>query len=61
MSGKEGLVKQVLDKGDLAAEEIREDNFNLRKWGEEYRRYVEAVPAINLVKGLRKLRSEASR
>ena len=38
-----------------------EGNFNLRKWGGEYRRYAEAVPAINLVKGLRKLRSEASR
>jgi len=38
-----------------------EDNFNLRKWGEEYRRYVETVPAINLVKGLRKLRSETGK
>jgi len=37
-----------------------EDNFNLRKWGEEYRRYVEEVPAINFVKGLKKLREEIS-
>jgi len=33
-----------------------EDNFNLRKWGEEYRRYMEEVPAINFVKGLKKLK-----
>ena len=33
-----------------------EDNFNLRKWGEEYRRYVEEVPAINFVRGLKKLK-----
>lgn len=30
-----------------------EDSFNLRKWGEEYRQYMEEVPAINLVKGLK--------
>jgi hypothetical protein len=36
-----------------------EDNFNLRKWGEEYRRYMEEVPAINFVKGLRRLRRES--
>ncbi len=36
-----------------------EDNFNLRKWGEEYRRYVEEIPAINFVKGLRRLRRES--
>jgi protein-S-isoprenylcysteine O-methyltransferase Ste14 len=35
-----------------------EDRFNLRKWGEEYRQYMEEVPAINLVKGLRRLREE---
>ncbi|MBL7184010.1 MAG: isoprenylcysteine carboxylmethyltransferase family protein [Anaerolineae bacterium] len=37
-----------------------EDNFNLRKWGEEYRRYVKQVPAINFVKGLKKLKEETS-
>jgi len=37
-----------------------EDNFNLRKWGEEYRQYVKEVPAINFVKGLRKLKEETS-
>ena len=30
-----------------------EDNFNLRKWGEEYRQYMKEVPAINFVKGLK--------
>ena len=35
-----------------------EDSFNLRKWGEEYRQYMEEVPAINFVKGLRRLREE---
>jgi len=36
-----------------------EDNFNLRKWGEEYRQYMEEVPAINFVKGLKRLREES--
>jgi protein-S-isoprenylcysteine O-methyltransferase Ste14 len=35
-----------------------EDSFNLKKWGEEYRQYMEEVPAINLAKGLRRLREE---
>lgn len=30
----------------------REDHFNVKKWGEEYRRYMRQVPAINFVKGL---------
>ncbi len=30
-----------------------EDSFNLRKWGEEYRQYMEEVPAIHFVKGLK--------
>jgi protein-S-isoprenylcysteine O-methyltransferase Ste14 len=30
-----------------------EDSFNQRKWGEEYRQYMEEVPAINFVKGLK--------
>jgi len=30
-----------------------EDSFNLRKWGEEYRQYMEEVPAINFLKGLK--------
>jgi protein-S-isoprenylcysteine O-methyltransferase Ste14 len=29
-----------------------EDSFNLRKWGQEYRQYMNEVPAINFVKGL---------
>jgi protein-S-isoprenylcysteine O-methyltransferase Ste14 len=33
-----------------------EDSFNLRKWGEEYRQYMEEVPAVNFVKGLKRLR-----
>jgi len=33
-----------------------EDEFNLRKWGEEYRQYMEEVPAINFVEGLKKLK-----
>ena len=33
-----------------------EDNFNLRKWGEEYRQYMKQVPAINFVKGLKNLK-----
>ena len=36
-----------------------EDSFNLRKWGEEYRRYMEEVPAINFVKGLKRLKKGA--
>ena len=31
-----------------------EDDFNLRKWGEEYRQYMKEAPAINFVRGLRK-------
>ena len=30
----------------------QEDNLNIKKWGEEYRQYVEQVPAVNFVKGL---------
>ena len=30
----------------------REDDFNVKKWGEEYRRYMKEVPAINFVRGL---------
>jgi len=37
-----------------------EDNFNLRKWGDEYRQYMKEVPAINFVKGLKKLKEETS-
>jgi len=33
-----------------------EDDFNLRKWGEEYRQYMKDVPAINFVEGLRRLK-----
>ena len=29
-----------------------EDNFNVKKWGDEYRQYMKQVPAINFVKGL---------
>jgi ketopantoate reductase/protein-S-isoprenylcysteine O-methyltransferase Ste14 len=36
-----------------------EDGFNLRKWGDEYRRYMEDVPAVNFVKGLTALRAGA--
>jgi len=35
-----------------------EDNFNLRKWGKEYRQYMEDVPAINFVEGLRRLKGK---
>ena len=31
-----------------------EDNFNIRKWGDEYRQYMREVPALNFVKGLLK-------
>jgi len=30
-----------------------EDDFDLRKWGEEYHQYMDEVPAINFVKGLK--------
>ena len=35
-----------------------EDNFNIRKWGGEYRQFMKEVPALNFVKGLRNLRKE---
>jgi protein-S-isoprenylcysteine O-methyltransferase Ste14 len=31
-----------------------EDRFNLRKWGEEYRQYMQEVPAIDFVTGLKR-------
>lgn len=34
-----------------------EDNFNVRKWGDEYRQYVKEVPAVNFVRGLRNLKN----
>ena len=37
-----------------------EDRFDLRKWGEEYRQYMDEVPAINFVKGLKKPKKETS-
>lgn len=33
-----------------------EDSFNVRKWGDEYREYMDEVPAINFFKGLRERR-----
>lgn len=35
-----------------------EDKFNIRKWGEEYRQYMEEVPALNFIRGLRNLEKE---
>lgn len=35
-----------------------EDDFNIRKWGEEYRQYMKEVPALNFVKGLKNLKKE---
>lgn len=29
----------------------QEDRFNLAKWGEDYRKYMESVPAVNFIKG----------
>ena len=37
-----------------------EDSFNLRKWSEEYRSYMEEVPAINFVRGLKRLKEGIS-
>ena len=36
-----------------------EDSFNIRKWGDQYRQYAKAVPAVNFVKGWTKLREES--
>lgn len=36
-----------------------EDGLNLRKWGQEYRQYMREVPAINFVKGLKRVRDES--
>ena len=33
-----------------------EDNFNIRKWGEEYRKYMKELPAVNFFKGLNNLK-----
>jgi len=35
-----------------------EDNFNIRKWGEEYRQYMKEVPALNFLRGLKNLKKE---
>ena len=34
-----------------------EDNFNVRKWGDEYRQFMREVPALNFVRGLRNLKN----
>ena len=34
----------------------REEEINIRKWGDEYRQYMEEVPRFNFIKGLRNLR-----
>ena len=34
-----------------------EDNFNARKWGDEYRQFMREVPALNFVRGLRNLKN----
>jgi protein-S-isoprenylcysteine O-methyltransferase Ste14 len=33
-----------------------EDNFNIRKWGEEYTKYMKELPAVNFFKGLNNLK-----
>ncbi len=33
-----------------------EDSFNVRKWGDGYREYMADVPAVNFVRGLKRLR-----
>jgi len=35
-----------------------EDDFNIRKWGQEYRQYMKGVPALNFARGLRNLKKE---
>lgn len=35
-----------------------EEKFNIKKWGEEYKRYMKEVPAINFVKGLWNIRKK---
>lgn len=35
-----------------------EDNFNLRKWGDEYRQFMREVPALNFMRGLINLRKK---
>ena len=37
-----------------------EERFNVRKWGEEYRKYMREVPAINFVRGFSDLRKRQS-
>lgn len=46
------IVYIVVWTGAIAYLIKAEDNLNLRKWGDEYRRYMHEVPAINFVKGL---------
>ncbi|MEW6103266.1 MAG: isoprenylcysteine carboxylmethyltransferase family protein [bacterium] len=35
-----------------------EDNFNIKKWGDEYQQYIKEVPAINFIKGLWNIREK---
>ena len=35
-----------------------EDNFNVKKWGEEYRQYMRDVPALNFLRGVKNLKKE---
>jgi len=50
------VVYIVVWIGMLAYLVREEDNFNIRKWGNEYRQYMREVPAFNFIKGFRNLR-----
>lgn len=37
---------------------IREEKHNIKKWGDEYRRYMKEIPRFNIIKGLRNQRKK---
>ncbi|MEW6681200.1 MAG: hypothetical protein AB1297_09340 [bacterium] len=38
-----------------------EDNFNIKKWGDEYQQYIREVPAVNFIKGLWNIKKKRRR
>lgn len=44
--------------GETVVWAIREEKHNIKKWGDEYRQYMNEVPRFNLIKGLRNQRKK---
>jgi len=51
-----GVIYWIMIIGSIALFVLKEEKFNLKKWGKQYRDYQREVSSINFVKGLWNLR-----